>query len=444
MNFSILFVSLSLLLSSCFVLSEAAYCHGKPSPDAKPNLNPIIDSPLKFVKQVKNGKLYIAGNGDEEIYVVHLWGTPYEMGLAHGSMIKDRLKGLINTFWDYMEEQIMEAINGTTKGFFRKDFLQEVSDFGLDAALDLENVATDKYTGSYFHDQMRGISDSTGIDLKKIRRLHLIGELTKGSCSMFGAWGSALPGANGLLQLRALDWVTDAGLQDFPEITVYHPTPGSQYGHDFINIAWSGWIGSIQGYSSTKMAVSEIGVSYPDDTFGKESRFGTPFTYLLRDILQFDNTLDDTFNRITKGKRTCNLILGAGDGKTNRFNSIQYSASVANFMNDTTLKPEGDWHPKIKNIVYHGMDWLCPSFNQALAQQLTSLYGNLTAENSIRNVTSIVQTGSLLVTYYDFNQDTIYTSNARGSKERGPDNAYDRPFVKINARNLFNEPKPNL
>lgn len=26
---------------------------------------------------------------------------------------------------------------------------------------------------------------------------------------MFGAWGSAVPGGNGMLQLRALDWVTD-------------------------------------------------------------------------------------------------------------------------------------------------------------------------------------------------------------------------------------------
>jgi hypothetical protein len=26
------------------------------------------------------------------------------------------------------------------------------------------------------------------------------------------------------------------------------------------------------------MAISEIGVSFPDDTFGKESRFGIPFT----------------------------------------------------------------------------------------------------------------------------------------------------------------------
>jgi len=26
------------------------------------------------------------------------------------------------------------------------------------------------------------------------------------------------------------------------------------------------------------MAISEIGVSFPDDTFGEESRFGVPFT----------------------------------------------------------------------------------------------------------------------------------------------------------------------
>lgn len=120
--------------------------------------------------------------------------------------------------------------------------------------------------------------------------------------------------------------------------------------------------------------------------------------------------------------------MGVGDGKINKFNSIQYSASVANFMNDTTLKPEGDWHPKIKNVVYHGMDWLCPSFNEVLSKQISKLYGNLTAENAIRDVTSIVQTGSLLISYYDFRNDIVYTANARGDSEQGPKNAYDRSF----------------
>ena len=44
----------------------------------------------------------------------------------------------------------------------------------------------------------------------------------------------------------------------------------------------------IAGISSSQVAISEIGVSFPDDTFGRESRFGIPFTYILRDILQFD------------------------------------------------------------------------------------------------------------------------------------------------------------
>jgi len=46
------------------------------------------------------------------------------------------------------------------------------------------------------------------------------------------------------------------------------------------------------------MAVSEIGVSYPDESFKKESRFGNVFTFLLRDFLQFDNNLDEAVHRM--------------------------------------------------------------------------------------------------------------------------------------------------
>lgn len=63
------------------------------------------------------------------------------------------------------------------------------------------------------------------------------------------------------------------------------------------------------------MAISEIGVSFPDDTFGRESRIGNPFTFVLREILEFDQTLDQALTRIETAHRTCNLILGVGDGK---------------------------------------------------------------------------------------------------------------------------------
>ncbi len=41
------------------------------------------------------------------------------------------------------------------------------------------------------------------------------------------------------MQLRALDWDTDGGLQDYPVVTIYHPGT-SKLGHPFANIAWAG------------------------------------------------------------------------------------------------------------------------------------------------------------------------------------------------------------
>lgn len=37
--------------------------------------------------------------------------------------------------------------------------------------------------------------------------------------------------------------------------------------------------------------------------------------YILRDILQFDGSLDEAVNRLSNAHRTCDLILGVGDGK---------------------------------------------------------------------------------------------------------------------------------
>jgi hypothetical protein len=53
---------------------------------------------------------------------------------------------------------------------------------------------------------MRGLADGSGVEFKYFKRVHMIGELTKGACSMFGAWGKATIDQK-VVQLRALDWV---------------------------------------------------------------------------------------------------------------------------------------------------------------------------------------------------------------------------------------------
>lgn len=275
----------------------------------------------------------------------------------------------------------------------------------------------------------------------------MIGELTQGDCSMFGAWGAATADSK-MISLRALDWDTDAPFKDYPAVIVYHP---SDNGHAFANVGFLAWIGSMTGQSSSRLSIHEIGVSFPDNTnFGNETYEGIPFVYLLRDILQFDNSYSDTVNRITNANRTCDLILGVGDGNANTFRGFAYSASQLEVYDDKNLEPWNNtadtWHPRIPDIVYWGMDWLCPAYSRPLAHQLQSLYGNITPENTISNITSIVQTGDVHLAVYDLTEQLMYVSfmASTNSSVPEPQMAYDRQFTRLNLTDLFSAPAPQF
>ncbi|XP_006823777.1 protein dcd1A-like [Saccoglossus kowalevskii] len=412
-----------------------------PDPHAKPNLNPIQTDPPVFVKQIKNAKLYTVGKGDDQIKVLHVWGTPYEMGFAHGTILKDEAKSFIDDVWKYIEDEAYGYVNKTVS-FLSPWFVKDVISLGMDFALELEVLATKKYTSQYFLDELKGISDASGIDYKKIERIHMLGEITKGTCSMFGAWGKAVPDSESVLQLRALDWDIDGPFKNHPQVTVYHPE--STNGHTFANVGWSGWIGSITGMSDRQMAISEIGVVDADASWGSESRIGVPFTYLLRDVLQYDNTLDDSINRIANAHRTCDLLLGVGDAKLNTFRGVAYSAGVSNFYDDQNMMPVGDWHPRMEGLVYYSRGWVHADWTAVLARQLKKYYGNITPANTIRDLVSIVQTGDTHTAIYDLKNGLMYVANARKDGASGAKMAYDRPFVRMDMNTLFGETRPTV
>lgn len=86
-------------------------------------------------------------------------------------------------------------------------FLQlPVTNAFLETALDMTYEITKPFTNKKYYEEMRGIAEGSGVAFKQLRRIHMIGELTKGTCSMFGAWGNATKDGK-VIQLRALDWV---------------------------------------------------------------------------------------------------------------------------------------------------------------------------------------------------------------------------------------------
>lgn len=316
----------------CAVRSaDAAFCNGSPSPDAQPNAYPISTTPPTFVKSVPNGKLYSAGAPGFEFNVAHLWGTPYDMGYAHGQLFGSIATNVSNAVWGYFEEQVTSNLT-----FLPAWLADLIANYGLEVALDVIADLTAPSTPVHFLQELQGLADATGVDYKRLLRISLIGELTQGDCSMVGAWGPATAGGK-TLAARALDWDTDIPAVQYPTVFIYHPEQGN--GHAFANVGFVGWIGALSGQSAAQMSIHEIGVSYPDATFGNESFAGIPFVFLLRDILQYDNTLNDTIARITGANRTCDLILGAGSGSEGAFRAFEYSASVANVFDDTNQMP---------------------------------------------------------------------------------------------------------
>lgn len=121
--------------------------------------------------------------------------------------MEEEMPEFFGKVYQYFEDQFIEAINSTVEWIPQK-FAELVAKQGLAVALDLTYEITKHYTGQYFFDEMKGLSDANGFSYETIRRIHMIGELTKGSCSMYGAWGNATKDHKNL-QMRALDWSTD-------------------------------------------------------------------------------------------------------------------------------------------------------------------------------------------------------------------------------------------
>jgi len=129
-------------------------------------------------------------------------------------------------------------------------------------------------------------------------------------------------------------------------------------------------------------------------------------------------------------KRTCNLILGVGDGKS-EFRSFQYSHSVCNVVDDKTQLPKQDWHPLIENAVYYGMDWLCPSFHERLHELLAENHGAITGELAVRKIVPGLNSGNLQVAVYDLSYKKVYFAYGYVNPANKRVNAYMRPYIML-------------
>ena len=436
--------------------TDAAFCNGAPDEGDFTNNYPVIDGEMKMIKSVKNGVLYETGPDNAKFDVVHVFGSPYEMGYAQGELVGDKIRQFVHGTFSYIIDSVIDE---TKFPHVPPAMKKMILDKGINAALEWNAKITAEFTPQSYFDELKGIADAVpGVDYTLLLNLQMFPEITKASCSFFGSWGSA--SADGVTyHMRSLDYDTDGTFPQYPQVTVYHPEGASENSagdaqNAFASVGWPASIGTLTGMNEKQMSINEIGVSFADDSFGQgtddtppEKVKGKPWMFVVRDILQHTSTLDEGVRSVQDSNRTCNLIVGIGDGKAEMVNGIQYSGYVANPYWDVNQLPVNDtWHPKIDNMVYNGMDWDCPSYTQKLGEYLTKYHGNLQASNVIGNILPSVQTGDLHIALYDLTNSFMWLSFARrpvGGDESEPQMAYERQFTKMDMKSVFSVPKPS-
>ena len=412
-----------------FASAEASLPPPPASCSGKINTLPITygdDAPIVNFTANGSSKRIVSANLSTPLFVIHVYGTIYEMNYAAGQLMSAEIAAAVPASLAYLYAQVNSSYNLTWLPEPVRDWVIE---YGVETALDYTFNATLAYTPSHWQDAFAGLAEGSGVDIVGLRRVAMIAEWTRAQCSMLGAWGKA-SSSGALVQLRALDWDVDGPFQQWPLLTVYHPTNG---GVPNAALGWAGMLGAITGVSSSGIGISE---KVWDAYKGKFSSFGYIWNFLLADSLMFDADTDQVLSRIATANRTCAIWIGLGDAHGNggggSFKAISYSNQLVNIYNDVNY-PNYTNHDKYENLVFINKH-VQPSDEPCMNDCLHDIYGSVTGLNTFQYITALEQTGDMHIAVYDFGVDLMFVANASPD---GKQLAYDSTFVQFTMSKLW-------
>ena len=221
--------------------------------------------------------------GDQRL--VLLWGTPQQIGEAHGTLLKAEVRHCV------------------------------------DSSLYLAGLAATLESGKWFPDELRGayaklekhipadhktettaLADAAGISQDEAHLANVFPELFH--CSGFALFGKATQGGK-LYHGRVLDYMTEVGLQD--TATVFIIAANGKI--PFANVGYAGFIGSVSGMNARQISLGEMGGR------GQGHWDGVPMATLMRRALEECSTLDEVKSLWTSSPRTCEYYYVFSDGK---------------------------------------------------------------------------------------------------------------------------------
>ncbi|HWE35859.1 MAG TPA: C45 family peptidase [Isosphaeraceae bacterium] len=273
--------------------------------------------------------------------VLHVKGTPYEMGFQHGALLKDDIKELVHFLFDVKARDVTVELAGVK--------------LGPKAVISMIAERQRKFAPARFYDELRGVADGAGLDPKDVIAANFIPELFH--CSGFALSGSATKDGT-LYHGRILDYGCDWKLQDHAVLVVAEPEGKVP----FVNVTFAGFIGSVTGMNAERVSIGEMGGN------GRGHWDGVPMALLVRMALEDSHSLDEAVAVFRDHPRTCEYYYVIADGETgkgvgmeacwDRFGTIAMGAShprLPHAIPDAVLLSAGDRYELLAKRVKEGL-----------------------------------------------------------------------------------------
>lgn len=224
--------------------------------------------------------------------VLHLKGTPYEMGFQHGRLLKDWVVKNCQRINDNQEAMGKEAVYKAYK-----------------VMRPLMHARLRPHIPKRFVEEMKGLAAGAGVKFSDVEAANLFPAAFH--CSGMAFRGKATHDGS-LYHVRILDYMTNLGVQDTSLVIIYEPNGYKRW----LNVGFAGLVGSVTGMNQAQVAIGEMG--------GRGLLYwnGVPMTMLIRDALERAGDLDAALKIFRESKRTCEYYYVISDGKSNRARGI--------------------------------------------------------------------------------------------------------------------------
>jgi hypothetical protein len=353
-------VSFVLIVSSFATTARIAAAEPAEKSAAAISPAPDISSDRKVIARCGKGFLEEVGGHK----VLHIAGTPYEMGYQHGVLLKDNVSSMVRYLLDVKSRDMTMEWNGV------KFLTPQRVIAGIQAT-------QKKFIPEWYSEELRGLADGSGVPLADVAACNFIPELFH--CSGFALSGSAT-GNGEIYHGRVLDYGIDWKLQEHPVLMVAKPDGKIP----FLNVTYAGFIGSVTGMNAEKVSLGEMG----GRGLGKWK--GVPMAVLMRWALQEAKTLDEAIAIFRDNPRTCEYYYVIADGKTGKAVGMEAGAEKFSTM------AMGESHQLLPHAVKDAVLLSAGDRYELLVERVKASLGKIDAGTAIRLMDRPVAMGSNL------------------------------------------------